>query len=566
VGERVVLVYNVTVDPVHFTSYLGMAEAFANITPSAYLFLFIHADWAQPLLVLGRRYWHRAVPVLNATRNIILRLHSIPGPQAVANQVEALLPWFAARPRPANGSRVVVNWTEVNRGGLHHTDANGTNFTSPRRPSSRPVPRPTVSNETLRRLQGWKENLAAVKDYSVQIATGNIANIDYSLAGMWNKGPFTWPPDYSYWEKKQPCLAGTLLWEMVYGTMSSTVKYYTKTGPPRPPVGRTFRDALPNLASPAKKVVAKTTGVVGWFRSVIENGLSIDFAAIKAYASSPDRGVTPSPLSQDLTNFISCDFEKAQHCTAHRRSLWWGSIIVSVGFVFVSIVCRTLGLPYADTILIWMYVPVTLLFVFNYSVMCFPLIPTCFMGEVVDIVTSIMPASVTWPTQLLQWPGCINGSLPYLASGAVDYVTMGDYRPATADCFRPCGEWPFNFQTWEDNAAWLACDLGWCGTDFITDTYQPLVDITPLPASLTSYIRLDRYVAAANAKRVYVQWDEMREAQRVCFAFTVVNAIPVVVAAVLIVVAVLAAAAVLVALVQAMVASLLALLVFTHTG
>jgi hypothetical protein len=573
VGERVVLVYNATVDPVLFTSYLGMAEAFANVTPSAYLFLFLHADWAQPLLVLGRRYWHRVLPVLNATRSIILRLHTMPRPQAVVNQVESLLPWFAARPPAANGSRVVVNWTEVNGGG--HTasrpnasrpNASHPNAPHPHRPSSRPGPRATVSNATLRRLKGWKENLAAVKDSSVQIANGNLANLDIGLAGVWNKGPFTWPPDYSYWEKKQPCLAGSLLWEMVYGTMRSTVKYYTKTGPPRPPVGRTFREALPNLQSTAKKVVAKTTGVVGWFRSVIENGLGVDFGAIKAYASSPDRSVTPSPLSQDLTNFISCDFDKVQHCTGQRRSLWWGSILVTIGMVFVSIVCRALGLPYADTILIWMYVPVTLLFVFNYSVMCFPLVPTCFVEEVVDIVTSIMPASVSWPTQLLRWPGCVEGALPLLASGAVDYGMLGAYRPATADCFRPCGEWPFDFQSWEDDAAWLACDLGWCGTDFITGTYQPVVDATQLPTFLAAYVRLDRYVAAANAKRVYLQWDEMRSAQRVCFAFTAVNIIPVVVAVLVLAVAVLAAAAVLVALAQALVASLVALLIFTHTG
>jgi len=533
VGERAISLYNLSARPVQFTSYLGMAEA--NITPSAYLYLFKHADWAQPIFVMGRRYWHLVKPILNATRILLTRVQSIPEAQLAVHQVQDLFPWSSSQAGEWRDSNVTAN-----------ASAKG-NFTA------------------SRRLMGWKDELQAVQEYSVQIANGNIANLAPDLAGEWSKGPFLWPPNYNYWEREHPCLMGSLMWNFTYLTMQSTVSYYTKTGPPRPPVARTFKEALPSFEGVVETAARLEPTLVTFFKDMLKRVLGFDVSSIKRYISSPDGGQTPSQLSQDFTDLIRCDFEKVQHCTGHRRSLLWGGVIVAMFLAVMSVILRTIGVPMADVFLSLAFVPLTLLFVFNYSIMCVPLVPTCMLAEVLDLLETVLPTSISWPTQLQRWPGCVNGSLALTSSGGVDFALMADVQPATAKCFRDCTEWPFNYQTWEDNVQWIACELGYCGAQFITETYQPWVELLPLPSYIYELVHLDRYVSAANSKPMYMQWDDMKQSQRICCAFTVFNVIPPLLVSVVLVVAVFAVASITAALVHSLVNTAVALLTYIHT-
>jgi len=121
---------------------------------------------------------------------------------------------------------------------------------------------------------------------------------------------------------------------------------------------------------------------------------------------------------------------------------------------------------------------------------------------------------------------------------------------------------PFSYLTWEDSVAWLACEYG-LSTQWIIDRWQPLVDT--MPTYIAGYIRLDRLIDAMNRKRPFVDWQDMKNAQRVCFAFTVFNLVPVVVCSVLLAAAALAAIAIAVALVQLAISCMLIVFVFSHS-
>jgi hypothetical protein len=527
IGERAIVIYNLSsTTPVQFTSYLGMAEA--SITPMAYVYLFKHADWAQPIFVTGRRYWHYIVPIINASRRIIQRIGTMPDTQEAITQVKELMPWYVSTNSKAADGNSSADGKAANN---------------------------NTQNEVLRRrLLGWKDNLKAVHEYSVQIAEGNIANLAPDLASQWSKGPFLWPPTYNYWEKKHPCLAGEITWNLTFRTVESTVKYYTKTGPPRPAVARTFSEAMPNLTGIEEIPRAFEPELISTVKNAFKNLVGLDLSFIKRYASSD--GDTPSQLSQDITDLIRCDFEKVQHCTGQRRSLLWGAVIIAMLLAILSIVLRTLGVPMADIFLAMAFIPLTLWFVFNYSITCVPLVPTCMLGEILDLFETFIPPSITWPAQLQRWPNCLNGS----TDGRIDSI-----KPATAQCFRECTAWPFEFQTWEDNALWIACELGYCSADFIVQKYQPWVEIVPLPPFVFDLVHMDRYVAASKIKPNYMNWDDMKQAQRVCCAFTIFNVVPVVLLSVVILVAALAAVAIVIALVQSAINTIVALLTFIHT-
>ena len=142
---------------------------------------------------------------------------------------------------------------------------------------------------------------------------------------------------------------------------------------------------------------------------------------------------------------------------------------------------------------------------------------------------------------------------------------MAGVTPATAQCFRDCTDWPFNFRTWEDNVQWIACELGYCGADLITESYQPIVELLPLPSFIYETIHMDRYVEAAKIKPNYMRWDDMKLSQRICCGFTVFNIVPVVLLSVVILVGAFATVALLFALVQTAVNTLVALITFIHT-
>jgi hypothetical protein len=508
IGERAILLYNLTnVSDVQFTSYLGIAEA--NLKLEVYLFMMKYAEWVQPVLVVARRVISSMAPLFNQTARLLQALEAYPSLQDTVSTAHDLLPWFTFQQNQSRNSR---------------------------------------------RLLNWKDNLQAVKDYSVELANGNYANLNPTLAAEWNRGPFVWPPNYDYWQREHVCLVASITFNLTFPVLQSTISYYAKTGPPRPAVDRSFQGALPVFATWQGQPPKNEPALVSTFKDFAKAW--IDFSSIKAYTTSPDGGKSPSPFSEDLVDLIRCDFEKVQHCTAHNRSLLWGGVVVAIFFAIISFLFKLLNVPMADPLLLIAYVPTVMLYVFRFSVTCFPMLPTCFMGELLHMAETLLPVSMTWPSELQKWPGCLEGAPAPIGA----YAT-----PGTAECFRECTEWPFEYQTWEDNVAWLQCEAGYCDGSLVRDYYQPWVAALPIPNPFYDMLQMQRYLSAIERKRIYLDLPGQRDAQRLCCLFTVFNVVPVALAAVGVVAVVLAAFSLAVALFRSLVALALTLVAFVHS-
>ena len=114
-----------------------------------------------------------------------------------------------------------------------------------------------------------------------------------------------------------------------------------------------------------------------------------------------------------------------QHCNRQRRSLWWGGLVVAIVFVALSLLARFVGVPFCDYALLMAYIPFTLWYVFGYSMSCLPLVPTCLVSELLDVTQKILPNSISWPTQLQRWPGCVDGASNPYPTLAFDVITPG---------------------------------------------------------------------------------------------------------------------------------------------
>jgi hypothetical protein len=392
---------------------------------------------------------------------------------------------------------------------------------------------------------------------SASVADGNFANLDPVLAENWNKGPFYWPPRYEYTQREHVCLAGSLAFNLSLDGFQSTFQHYTKTGPKRPVLQYTFEEALPKLPAWIKRPKPNEPFLITQFKSALVSFLSVDLDYIQGYASSPDRGLTPSQLSKDVTSLLSCDFEKVQHCHGQRRSLFWGGFLVGLLFLVVSLLGKFLNIPMVDALLFLSYFPMVMYFVFDFSVLCYPMLPTCFMEEMLKMLKVIMPISFYWPSVLQHWDGCLSGT---------NVPVNTTIKMRTVECFRDCSEFPFHYQTWEDNAAWLQCELGWCSSEWVDTQYKPFVDALPIPQEVKAYFDLARYSYAVNFKRVYLSMDNYRVAQRTCCLLTIFNTVPALVAAVAAVMLLFVLLLAVINTVKETISFLMHLVVFVHTN
>jgi hypothetical protein len=486
IGENTILTYNLSsVDPLDFLTFSGMMQA--KVPMYVYLHVLQYADWFQPFLPWVKKISSVAGVLMNATDTYIQQF----GVANIANTVQQVHDLF---PFMLNGN------DSLNIG---------------------------------RHLLHWKDDLKAAQQYSVEIANDKFANLAPTLANVWNEGPFFWPPNYDYNKKSMKmvwngtaynleevkenhiCLVASITYNLTIPVLESTVKYYQKNGPPRPKRDDSFLEALPKFPSTSSEVSTSDPLFLKYFKSLVTSITGWNLNSVKSYFSSPDYGLTPSAFSNDLNSILKCDFEKVQHCTAHKKSLFWGAILVSVLFAFVSYFAKLINVPMMDPILMLLYVPAVMIYVFGYSPMCVPMIPTCYMDEVLSIIEFVFPVSYGFPNELQHWEGCFEGSPRPSYAKAV--------RPGTVECIRECTEYPFDYQSWEDNVAWLQCDLGYCDASFVKTELMPYISMIPY---LQDILQFQRYINAVERKAVYLQIQEKREAQRLCCFFSIFNIIP----------------------------------------
>lgn len=456
----------------------------ANMTGVSKFFLVSWHDMASTMLDQGA-----LVEILAKLPNVIHRilLHS----EALQPAYIILTYWTAVLPKEVwtnqtilNDARVFLeNFTTVNQ---------YTVFTESHAPAMNATAEEiTVINppRQRRRLLSDEEAIG-LPSRRAAVSANTVINTDTSSETVyeWSQGPYSWPPNYVYWNGQQSCAIVSTALNVVKNGLDSTIKFYTHTLPaakpvvwPSLPIRRDISISIPSFPSNLDLSALTVKQVIEAAEQVMSN-ISDQFLDAHEISSI----MVDAPYMQTIKGLIQCNFTRIQTCD-NRFSLFWSAIQSLIFVVLLGILGNLLNIPYIDALLVIAFFPIFMYGTYGYSLTCTPLIPTCLLRDLFDILDYIIPEELDWPVDLVDFAGC-----------------------RAASCMHSCvGDTIVGFKAWQDHIAWIMCELdqGW-------STKQALTFPSDDPFRL------------AILRKCTVQTDSMQAAQRICFAVTIVRSLP----------------------------------------
>ena len=298
---------------------------------------------------------------------------------------------------------------------------------------------------------------------------------------QWSQGPYSWPPNYVYWDGgDQSCAVVSTSLDVIKNGLDVTVAFYKSTAAERP-------DPLPVEWPDLRSVRWPTVSLQqNNFNEILSNLTDVwpDRVQVRAAITNA------SYISSVVSSFIRCDFERVQTCTG-RHSLFWSAVQMLALVALVAIVARVFEIPYVEILLVALYIPLTLYTAYGFAPTCVPLVPVCLLPDLLDVAEWFFPATMSWPAPLVTVDGCQDRS-----------------------CLRSCVDDPtVGYASMYDHAAWIMCEV--------------MGSTQAVSMALTSMANGDPIRTAVLHKCVDAS-DPMRAAQRICFAVTVVNSLPIV--------------------------------------
>lgn len=348
----------------------------------------------------------------------------------------------------------------------------------------------SVPGPRRRLAQTVQQGAAAVQPLAgaSPVQADALAAIPPLLASAWSTAAFVWPPAYDF--SLQTCPLGLSTLGIGRQALSVTKLYYQNFNKPPRPIDRSLRATLPDWAGwnvtipppPARQGAQSWASVAfHWLLSLV----GVTPAELVAFFTTNQ----PWSLQWMLDTAVECDLASVQTCSRHSRDLIMSTVVFGLLYAGLSVASSALGFALPVAALLVAYPSFILWYAFGVAPTCFPLVPTCLLGDVISAVQYVAPNQIVWPPALLQ-----NGTL------------------------RPCDA--FNFTTWADPLAFAVCD-----TDLRTGAYlaglQPPIDLGPLdPFVQTLLGALNRTVGQALAPG----YDPA--AYRVCAWVTFIESVP----------------------------------------
>ena len=344
------------------------------------------------------------------------------------------------------------------------------------------------------------------------------------MAYEWSKGPYVWPPNYKYWNKQgtsPSCAVVSTALTVFKNALATTIASYTTPHPDVQPIVwptivpiTTANASMPDLGSIAD--------LEGFLQSLTRSWLDVD--AVRSF-------VETSPWLPYAKSFVQCDFIAVQTCS-QRRSLILTVLQVGVVFVAISLIAKIVEIPYVDLVLGLSFIPWVLYLAYGYAFTCTPLIPACLLDDVVAAIEYVIPSSIEWPPELVTQPGC-----------------------AAKECMRSCRADPVvGFNSPSDHLAWIICEVSPSAGTTLARTINDWTLLYPLQAALVQKCTH------------WAESESMRLAQRVCFAITLVNSAPIIIAIIVLMWLAPAVLGVAMGAVQFALNTLLALVLFVHSS
>jgi hypothetical protein len=306
--------------------------------------------------------------------------------------------------------------------------------------------------------------------------------VSSQTAYEWSQGPYSWPPNFKYWKGEQSCAAVSTAIDVIRNGLDATIKFYNNPLPQSRPVAWTDHPFLvPDLSKMEFSSSEFVTTDVESITDASVHALSkfsdtwLDKEKIKKF-------LTKAPYMSMLKSIIQCNFTQIQTCEG-RQTLPGSVLQTIIVVVLLAILFKFFQIPYTELILGILFTPAILYFAYGYSPTCAPLVPTCFLSDLISLLDSLIPESIVWPPALVTTPGC-----------------------SEANCIRNCATDPVvGFSSIYDHPAWVICEV--MGSEWSTNTAA----------------RGNFYPAQLNLAVIRKCGIDTEVAQRICFAFTLFN-------------------------------------------
>jgi hypothetical protein len=106
---------------------------------------------------------------------------------------------------------------------------------------------------------------------------------------------------------------------------------------------------------------------------------------------------------------LKCDFQAVLYCTKHKKDLLASVVLILMLYVIFYYVANAINLSSLVTILIMSvgFPPLLLWYSYGMAFTCAPMLPTCLMDDVIAILNTFLPMSVSFPEELQISPGCL---------------------------------------------------------------------------------------------------------------------------------------------------------------
>jgi hypothetical protein len=347
--------------------------------------------------------------------------------------------------------------------------------------------------------------------------------IEPEMVGLWSKGPYVWPPTYDYWKAtdgKATCAVVNTAMGVFKNGLNITMMYYNQ--PRQEPLDISL-PSLPMVPLSNWSLVFtlpdNMLDSAQWMWSVAK--IAVNETQIKSFLETPSYGSWTESL-------IHCDFVKVQTCL-DRRSLFWTAVNTLVVFAIATVCARVMGVPYVEVLVIMLYVPTVLYFAYGYNMpMCAPLVPTCLLEDVKNLLEYFFPENMQWPDELTTMANC-----------------------SQVSCMRSCvSDANVGFSSIADHAAWALCevDQSYCKQLGTTTSIQALKGPLTHKGSL------------------YGISQSMRNSQRICFLVTMVHSFPMRLVLTIVTSFLPAAVGVVFSVAQYVVTMVITLLIFVHSS
>jgi hypothetical protein len=221
-----------------------------------------------------------------------------------------------------------------------------------------------------------------------------------------------------------------------YELVSVLARYYYGTYTSTTRVSKRIQDNLPNLTC-STKMQPVPPAADSWIASLYHGVWSL-LGIQAAYVRELFSAESSTNIFTVTTSMLKCDFQAVTFCNKHRKDLFASIIILLILYVILSYFGQLVAIPYIGTALALSFVPVLLWYTYGMALTCTPMLPTCFIDDLIDLTSSVFPQQVTFPAHLQTSAGCLAD-------------------PTQASCLLRCSEPPVSFVDWRDTLAFGIC-------------------------------------------------------------------------------------------------------------